>query len=65
MTPTPTHPLSDRSSDTETAELVGLYDDPEQPTEYTVYPADADDETLKSQWLSVDAESTVDLEEMR
>lgn len=65
MTPTSPHPLSDRSDDAETVELVGLYDDPEQPTEYTVYPADADDETLSSHWLSVDAGSTVDLEEMR
>lgn len=66
MTPDTTiHPIDGTVADKRAFELIGLYDDPEDPSEYTVYPADADGELLQSRWISADVSTTVSLDEMR
>lgn len=58
-------PTTDSAQGERAFELVGLYDDPENPEEFTVYPVDADGEQLTSRWISVAVEDTIDLDTMR
>jgi hypothetical protein len=45
--------------------LCVLADDPDDPGEVTLYPRDADDETLSTTWLSADVDHAVPLTEAR
>lgn len=62
--------ITDRhASDAEPAshqpvELGWRYDDADAPREITVYPADGSTEVL-TQWLTVDIDTAVELEDMR
>ena len=46
-------------------DLCGLVDDEDDPTEVTVYPTDADAETLATTWLTADVDATVALADAR
>ncbi|MES3518331.1 MAG: hypothetical protein PPP58_11785 [Natronomonas sp.] len=43
--------------------LTGRYDDPDDPTELTVFPPDS--EAVTTEWLTVDPAAAVPLPEMR
>jgi len=46
-------------------DLTGTLDDPEEPSELTVFPADADPDALVTTWVSADADAAVDLADAR
>ncbi|EMA19854.1 MULTISPECIES: DUF7511 domain-containing protein [Haloarcula] len=59
-----TSPLSDTDLDeTPEFELDCLYDDPENPSELTIFPSDCQQSV--TEWVTADRSATVSLEELR
>lgn len=58
-------PFGDERCAPPSFELASTVDDPDDPGEVTVFPADADDESLVTTWISVDPDGAVPLEDVR
>lgn len=61
---TPRFTTPDRTG-TQSADLVAVPDDPDDPAEITLHPDDAPEERLATAWITADVEAVVDVAQWR